>query len=298
LVFFAILVVFASCQNETLDQGAASIVEQELAMEDQILVSDGEEDETFILNQDLTTEMPARELTFTLSSNLSNGSSDCTPDLEALELSLPDTLRATTTAKPGVDSYFTLDILDSSLAGTDIAAWCVDQDLSLRAGETLDFAVYSSYETLPEGEFEFPENFDKVNWVLNQNFIGEASVAGGNYTFGHIQYAIWLLVDDSVCRECSALFTPGNETWVSNSEVNVAMAQEIVDAAVANGQDFVPGCGEKVGVYYTKIETNCNTKIGPGYFRGVFNVISGESSHGGELCEYVYTYNCIRYWWQ
>ena len=49
--------------------------------------------------------------------------------------------------------------------------------------------------------------------------------------------------------------------------------------------------------YYTKIKTNCDTKIGPGYFRGVFNVISGESSHGGELCDYVKPEHCKRYWW-
>ena len=256
LFLLAILVVFASCQNETLTEGASSIAEEELALENEILVSDGEEDETFILNNDLTTEMPAQELSFSLSSNTyghhggdsGSGSSECTPDLEALELSLPATVTATTTAKPGVDSYFTIDILDSDLAGEGIAAWCVDQDLSLRAGETLEFSVYSTYEALPDGEFEFPENFDLVNWVLNQDFIGQASTAGGDYTFGHVQYAMWLLVDDSVCRECTALVAPGNDTWVSNSDVNVAMAQEIADAAIANGQDFVPGCGEKVGV--------------------------------------------------
>ncbi|WP_298555559.1 hypothetical protein [uncultured Algibacter sp.] len=392
LLLLAVLVVFASCQNETLTEGASSIVEDELSMEDEILVSDGEEDETFVLNNDLTTEMPAPELSFSLSSNsTAEGTPSCTPDLDALELSLPDTVTATTTAKPGVDAYFSLDILDSDLAGTDIAAWCVDQDLSLNQEETLEFAVYSSYETLPDGEFEFPENFDLVNWVENQNFVGKVSPSGGTYTFGHVQYAIWKLVDDSICVSCSFLTSPTG-TWNTDSANNIAKAQEIVDAAVANGQDFVPGCGEKVGVilnpagkqaiiifvdvpekeeecsdcegkvtklelefdwscakkidivqrdentcygkriycnrnvqpgekinisggnsngtfgkyiyiyingcYYTKIETDCDVKIGPGYTKGVFNVISGESSNGGELCEYVKPdYNkCYRHW--
>ncbi len=38
--------------------------------------------------------------------------------------------------------------------------------------------------------------------------------------------------------------------------------------------------------YYTKIKTNCRLDIGPGYTRGVFEVISGHSTQGGELCEY------------
>ncbi|GAA4935207.1 hypothetical protein GCM10023314_04430 [Algibacter agarivorans] len=181
-------------------------------------------------------------------SSKSNSQSDCVPDLEALELSLPDVVTGTVTAKPGVDSYFTLDILDTDLAGTDIAAWCVDQDLSLYEGDSPEFIVYSTYEELPEGEFEFPENFDLVNWVINQDYIGKASTSGGNYTFAHIQYAIWLLVDDSVCIECTALSESGADSWTSNAAVNIAMAQEIAAAAIANGEGFVPGCGQKVGV--------------------------------------------------
>lgn len=38
--------------------------------------------------------------------------------------------------------------------------------------------------------------------------------------------------------------------------------------------------------YYTKIKTNCWLNIGPGYRRGVVEVVSGHSSGGGELCEY------------
>lgn len=394
-LLLAILVVFASCQNETLNEGASTEAEQqvaELELENEMLVSDGEIDETFVMDQDLDAEMPTGKISFSMSSRLSSeGVPSCTPDLEALELSLPDVVTATTTSKPGVDAYFSLDILDTDLAGTDLDAWCVDQDLSLNEGETLEFSVYSSYETLPDNEFEFPENFDKVNWILNQDLIGKTSVNGGAFTFGHIQYAIWLLVDDSVCRECRFLTSPVAE-WGNNLEDNIALGEEIAQKARDNGEGFTPSCGEKVAVilnpagkqaiiigvdvpekeepcsdcegkvtklelefdwtsvnkidilqkkentcyssrvycnrtaqpgekisisgtnhdgtfgeyiyiyinncYYTKIKTNCDTKIGPGYTRGVFNVISGESNHGGELCEYVKPdYNkCYRHW--
>ena len=391
LFLLAILVVLASCQNETLNEGASSVVEEELSMEDQILVSDGEEDETFMLNQDLNAEMPAEQLSFSLSNDLSSGNAECTPDLEALELSLPETISVTTTSNPGPNSYFEFDINDSSLADANLEGWCVDVDLDLGVEGPLNFDVYSSYEALPEGLFENVDNFDLVNWILNQTFIGEASPSGGTYTYGHVQWAIWELIDDRNCALCTYLTDPTGQWFLTRPEEE-AKGMEIVQAALDNGQDFVPGCGQKVALvlvpeerkqsiiymvdvpekeipcsdcegkvtklelefdwhnakkidivqryentcygkrvycnryaqpgeiinisgknhdgtfgsyiyiyinncYYTKIKTNCDTKIGPGYFRGVFNVISGESSHGGELCDYVEPEHCKRYWW-
>ncbi|WJJ95538.1 DUF7467 domain-containing protein [Algibacter luteus] len=196
-------------------------------------------------NQDII-ENPEGDA-FSFSNSSSQVSVTCEPDLEALELNLPDVVTAKTTAKPGENAYFDLEILDTNLAGIDIPAWCVDQDLSLDVEGPLEFAVYSSYETLPDGEFEFPENFDLVNWVLNQDYIGKTSPSGGTYTFGHIQYAIWLLVDDSVCVECRFLTDPVAE-WNNDSDGNIAKAQEIVQAALADGEGFIPACGQKVGV--------------------------------------------------
>ena len=400
IFLLAILVVFASCQNDTLDQGASSIVEEELAMEDQILVSDGEEDETFVLNQDLTTEMPAPKLSFTMSSDLSNGSSSCTPDLEALELSLPESVSIKTTENPGENAYFSFEILDTDLAATNLEGWCGDVDGYLEVEGPYEFNVYSSYEDFPtEGNFENPQNMPAVNWLMNQDYIGKISpISGETYTYGMVQWAIWELLDDRNCRACLYLTGDVDNGWQQNSAALQAVAMEMVDAALENGQDYTPGCGEQVALiyiaknrnalnqiiqsviqmvdvpeaevpcsdcegkvtslelefdwhnakkidivqryentcygkrvycntnaqpgekisisgtnhdgtfgkyiyiyinncYYTKIKTNCDTKIGPGYFRGVFNVISGESSHGGELCEYVNTYHCQRYWW-
>ncbi len=49
--------------------------------------------------------------------------------------------------------------------------------------------------------------------------------------------------------------------------------------------------------YYTKIKTNCYVKIGPGYTKGIFNVLGGRSTEGGELCEYEKPdYKCYRHW--
>jgi len=67
------------------------------------------------------------------------------------------------------------------------------------------------------------------------DFVGKPSDCGGAYTFGDVQWAIWKLVDG---REPNpgALSSLGN--W------SPCRAQEIVDAAIANGEGFVPGCGD------------------------------------------------------
>ncbi|RDY61961.1 hypothetical protein [Flagellimonas nanhaiensis] len=151
---------------------------------------------------------------------------------------LPAVVNACTTAK-GVDAndaYFDLTISDTSLAG-DYSAWCVDQDASLEAGECFEAEIYSSYEELPIGAFEKPENFDLVNWLFNQNIIGQASSGGDPYTFGDFQRAIWYLIDDSNCVQCLYL-----GDWDDDR------ALELVDLALANGEGYEPGEGDKLAV--------------------------------------------------
>ena len=159
------------------------------------------------------------------------GSTDCTVNVLPV---LPEMVSACTTAK-GADAnnaYFDLTVNDTELAGV-YGAWCVDVDLSLGASECFDANVYSSYAELPAGEFENPDNFDLVNWILNQNFVGTTSPSGGTYTFGDVQWAIWELIDDNNCALCAYL---GND-W------STTKGQEIVDAALANGEGYQPAPG-------------------------------------------------------
>tara|TARA_E500000318_G_scaffold104327_1_gene110187 strand:+ start:845 stop:1927 length:1083 start_codon:yes stop_codon:yes gene_type:complete len=163
--------------------------------------------------------------------NNNGGSEECVVDLFP---TLPSMLSACTTAK-GEDTvlgaYFDLTINDTDLAG-EYAAWCVDVDLSLGAEECYDYIVYSSYAELPAGAFENPDNFDLVNWILNQDFISLG------YTFGDIQWAIWELLDDQNCIACSFL----GDDWSTEK------GQEIVDAALANGEGFEPEAGEVMAI--------------------------------------------------
>ena len=151
---------------------------------------------------------------------------------------LPATVNACVTDKglDAVDSYFNLNISDTYLAG-DYDAWCVDQDATLDDEECFVADVYSSYETLPAGEFEQPENFPNVNWLVNQDFIGQESptYTGEYFTFGDIQRAIWYLVDDSNCTLCEFLGPYSDDR-----------AQELRDLALANGGDYEPGEGDEL----------------------------------------------------
>jgi hypothetical protein len=96
---------------------------------------------------------------------------------------------------------------------------------------------YLSTESIPGGVVQKPENLDLVNWVINQGFVGKISGCGGAYTWGDVQWAIWKLVDG---RQPDAGALSSLLFW------SECRAQEIVDAALANGEGFVPGCGEVV----------------------------------------------------
>lgn len=379
LLLLGVAVMFFSCQKDNVAEETSS----EALVESQELSSIAEVDPELILNGDSETLVtrPAKQgLQFNVASSSYKADTAPEGDIDALVASLPTTVSASTTAKPSLtaNAYFDLTIHDTNLAGSDILAYCVDQDLSLDVEGPLDFDVYSSLGELPAGVFEKPENFDKVNWLLNQSIIGTDSPSGGTYTFGHIQYAMWLLVDDSVCQVCTYLTSPIG-SWNNDSD-NVVKGQELADLATQNGDGFVPTAGQKLGIvlvpegkqsiiiskevpaketcndctgdvdevtlkfnwhnatrikfyqryentywavkifdkvlqpgeeftiqgvnhdgsfgkflyiftehcYYTCFNTNCYINIGPGFNAGVFEVVSGTSTHGGELCEYTW----------
>lgn len=400
LLLLGVAVMFFSCQNDseqsTIEEEQILTEAELLAQESEILVSDGEEDLTFQMNAE-SENLVSREnqnqgeLTFSMASQ--SKASECEADIEGFTANLPETVSITTTSKRGPDAYFTLDIHGSNLEGTNLLAWCADIDLNLEVEGPLDFDVYSSYgDNIPDTVFAQPENLDIVNWILNQDYVGKESPnESGAYTYGHVQWAIWELLNSYNCNICDNLTNPIG-TWQDDS-TNLERAQEILEAALQYGEDYVPGCGEKIGVvlvpdgkqplivmkdvpakeeecddckgdvdeltlkyewvrkkrvriyqkyentcwgkkvydkylepgeeftieginhdgsfgkyiyiyighcYYTKIKTNCYLNIGPGYERGVFTVVSGTSTHGGELCEYVKPKpkHYCRWWWR
>jgi len=81
---------------------------------------------------------------------------------------------------------------------------------------------------------------------------------------------------------------------------NTCYATKIFDGVVGHDDEFSVNGANHDGTfgkwiyvyvgncYYTKFRTDCRLNIGPGYKRGVVEVVGGTSTHGGELCEYEY----------
>ena len=63
------------------------------------------------------------------------------------------------------------------------------------------------------------------------------------YTYGDVQWAIWQLLEDNPPADHSSL-----------GDWSLCRAQEILAAAVANGEGFVPGCGDVMGIILDPVE--------------------------------------------
>lgn len=191
------------------------------------------------------------------------------PDLPGFESALPNQVTMVV-AEPGTGfgtpSYYDLIISGGTTLDGTRDGYSIDTD-NLGSTASNDIAnVYSSYEALPAGLVEYPEDLDLVNWILNQGFEEQASPdCGGSYTYGDVQRAIWEIVED-------AQSTYGLGAW---SQCRV---DEILAGAVAYGEGFVPGCGDDVGVIFQ-------------YVDGARVTIAGvELSDPGAFCIPVYRY--------
>ena len=40
-------------------------------------------------------------------------------------------------------------------------------------------------------------NFDLVNWIINQDYVGKPAGAARHYTYGDVQRAIWELIEEN-----------------------------------------------------------------------------------------------------
>ncbi len=144
---------------------------------------------------------------------------------------------------PGANSYFDLIITNTSLNGT-YDSWCVDAENGISLETIYTANVYSSYDAyfsydLNDTQIDNPENMSMVNWVINQNFVGQTAEpnCSDNYTCGDVQQAIWVLLDDDPGA--------GNLAFACNNDS--CRVNEIVTAAQSHG-DFRPGCDDKIAI--------------------------------------------------
>jgi hypothetical protein len=115
-----------------------------------------------------------------------------------LELGLPDQVQMKV-AYPygGASSYFFTTVAGGTILDGTYGGWCIDTANTIGNNTWYTANVYSSLEEIPGGTVDYPENLDKVNWILNQGFVGTASGCGDLYTYGDVQRAIWALIDDT-----------------------------------------------------------------------------------------------------
>jgi hypothetical protein len=99
---------------------------------------------------------------------------------------------------PNPTSYFKSIVNDRVLEGT-YEGWCVDSRTRINHGTSLNGTVYLSYN-LPTGEdaiFQKQENIGMLNWLINYDFVGKESSSFGIFTFGDVQKAIWILLEET-----------------------------------------------------------------------------------------------------
>jgi hypothetical protein len=156
-----------------------------------------------------------------------------TSDIEGLIDSLPESVQVMA-VQPSPDNmaYFDLTVAESELFDGFHHGWCVDLDRSSYREKWYTYEVYTAYDKLPPQIMEFPENLDLVNWILNKEFVGKMSQHGDPFTFGDIQHCIWMLLE-------------GRATNYTNGPWNLWRVEEIMEAARAEGEGFIPGCSEK-----------------------------------------------------
>lgn len=145
------------------------------------------------------------------------------------------------------ESYVSTTVLDSDFFGdSEYEGWCIDEDRLISVGTEYTAKVYSSYEQLPDGAVDNPEMLDEVNWIINQNLVGQASLhcdgsddgTDSTYSALDVQRAIWYLLETDGVN-----FSPSCKVL------------EIADAALANGGGFEPECGETIAVVLVPVDT-------------------------------------------
>jgi len=176
-------------------------------------------------------------------------------DLDYLSDSLPETVQMSVTYPDANDlSYFQLTVPSSDLAGTYLS-WCIDTDNVIYENTLYNAAVYSSYdiEALQAhappilDEVAFYGNLPKVNYIINQDYVGTTACGGGTYTYGDVQRAIWELIENA------PFSTSGLGTW---TQAHVDCIKENANTDQTNNGPFVPGCGDSVAVIFAPDTVN------------------------------------------
>lgn len=133
----------------------------------------------------------------------------------------------------GGGSYFNSVVSNGGDLTGEYYGWCIDAGHVIYPTQPYLVNVYSSTGDLTTlTQVDHPENLDKVNWLINQGFIGQPSTCCDAFTYMDIQHAIWNIVDD---------FPP---TYPGNPD----KLEELVSKAFKFGEGYEPGCDDIMAV--------------------------------------------------
>ena len=190
--------------------------------------------------------------------------------LETIEASLPtgpitfSVVDELESDPPANSNAFTLTITgsdDARLNGLVIEdAYCLAIDENLITGVELEGNVFlADADSVPVGALDqiggfgnaARDNLDLINWILNQDFGSQdnGDGLGETYTDAEIQGAIWGLTDNFI-------FLGGPEVGTVDNAIEIALE------AQANGEGFVAGEGDIVGLF---IDPTLATEQNPGH---------------------------------
>jgi len=162
---------------------------------------------------------------------------------------------------PASPSYFKLNIgSDGGVLTGKYEAWCIDNDHDIDRQKDYSALIFSSYETLPSkfvgpGKIDFPENFDKVNYLLNSFSAGENIILRNSdcsefdgskevITSGDIQRAIWYFLDDDITNPSTL------GPW------SAERTNAIICDVDANGDGFEHTCGDLILFIAIPVDSN------------------------------------------
>ncbi|MBW6500980.1 MAG: thioester domain-containing protein [Bacteroidales bacterium] len=158
--------------------------------------------------------------------------------LEGFSESLPETaVLKVDYPVPGSLSYFTTTITEGGILDGTYSGWCIDVGNVIYNNTDYKAKVISSFD--PDfsslGLVDKPENMDLVNWIINQDYPGKPATEEEFFTYGDVQRAIWLLLENDITDS-------GLDDW-SQARVN-----KILEEADNNGKGFLPGCDDKIAI--------------------------------------------------
>ena len=141
-------------------------------------------------------------------------------------------------------SSFEVDISgENSFIGQDQEAWCVDRDhgISLPFEGLVKFiSTYDTdFENLVDGIIDIPGNIRAVNWIPNQDFVGQVHSSLGEFNYNDVKLAIWKLIEDD---------DPVIEPLPDMSRVTYIYNEALEHL------DFEPYCGEFVGIILQPVD--------------------------------------------